>query len=155
MIHPLVQKGSSPADVIAAGIIGTLTMTACSRLLSLMEKEDFTEHHLLDFVFRHWGLKDSRMRSVVSVAAHYGVGIAWTAVYAALLKKRRASYGRGSSLAIGGVTGLAAVAAWKLMLGSASQEPPTNEEKFLWQLIPVHMVFGLVSISYIQHSRKR
>lgn len=129
-----------------AGIAGTLCMTTFSRLLSKLHKEDFTEHHLLDFVFRHWGLNDSRVRRAAAVSSHYAVGIAWSVLYAALLKKYRILYDPAGAIAVGALTGGAAVTVWKAMLSSTSEQPPTNGKKFLLQLVPAHMVFGLVSI---------
>lgn len=137
---------TAPLAILVAGIAGTLCMTAFSRLLSKLEKEDFTEHHLLDFVFRHWGLNDSRVRRAAAVSSHYAVGIAWSVLYAALLKKHRIPYDPAGAIVIGALTGGAAVAVWKAMLSTTSEQPPTNGKKFLFQLIPAHMVFGMVSI---------
>jgi hypothetical protein len=138
-------------DIVNSGIMGTSAMTVFSHFLSEMTHENLREPDLLGML-----CKQSKLPGAGSIGRiagwhlHYGVGVVWAALYALLLKRGLIDGRTKSSIVVGAVTGVAAVAAWEWMLRSSRRPPAVNKVKFYGQLIPAHIVFALIAIESLR-----
>jgi hypothetical protein len=143
----------SSRDIIFAGMAGTSAMTAFSYLLSALQHKNFKEPRLLAFLYSQW--KTSAGRGTARKAGwkyHYSMGISWAYLYAYLIRKRYMKPDRKSSVAIGALSGVLAVACWKSMFAMSSRRPPTDEKKFYLQLVPGHIIFALITIAALRRA---
>jgi hypothetical protein len=129
--------------ILAAGLTGTAFMTLHSYVLGMAVEEDFSEpEHLGTMIHRLSGLtkKASRM---AGWNAHFAVGLGFAGAYLALWQRGAVRPTYKNAVALGLLSGLLAVAIWKLTLKMHPLPPWINYNKYYLQLIPAHVVFAV------------
>jgi hypothetical protein len=133
-------------EVLTAGITGTTFMTLFSHIAGDIEQENFSEPNLLAKLFNRVVKKSSKeVSTIVGWQAHYAIGVLFAVIYAELWDKERVKPTAKNGLLLGGLSGTAAIVAWKTMFALHPAPPGINFKKYYMQLWVAHVVFGLFS----------
>lgn len=131
-------------EVLAPGITGTTFMTLFSYIAGEVEDENFSEPDLLAKLYNRLDLHvDKETSKVAGWTAHYLIGILFALVYAAWWKKNKLIPGIKHGLSVGAISGIAAVAVWKLTFKLHPAPPGINFKKYYGQLFVAHIIFGV------------
>lgn len=123
---------------------GTVFMTLFSKVLSAVKSEDFSEpKHLATMLHRLIPGTSTQFNRVAGWSAHFAVGLGFTAAYVELWEKGKIKPSLQNSLLLGAVSGLLAVAIWKLTFKIHPLPPWINYNKYYIQLVPAHVIFSL------------
>jgi hypothetical protein len=145
----LAKTGIS--SVIKAGVIGTAVMTTFSHLVADLEEENFSEPALLAFLYKNWNLPAARrINKIAGWGGHAAFGIGWAALYSMLLKRDHIRARPVTTIALGAVTGLVAVGAWRTMFAASPKSPRIDKEAFYRQLVAAHVLFAATVIGSLR-----
>lgn len=136
---------------VMAGISGTTFMTLFSYLISLAEKENFSEPERLgQLAGRLIPKLDRQQQQALGWLGHYGVGLLFAIVYVELWRRNVLKPDIRTSLWLGGLSGILAVAVWKTTFKLHPLPPALNFSKYYLQLVPAHIVFAVfAAVGYI------
>lgn len=130
--------------ILLSGITGTFFMTLFSQLLSLIAKENFSEpEHLATMLHRFIPHTSKTFNRVAGWNAHFAVGLIFSTAYVELWEQGKITPSVKNGLLLGAVSGLLAVAIWKLTFKLHPLPPWINYNKYYLQLVPAHIVFAL------------
>ncbi|MDB5015719.1 MAG: hypothetical protein JWQ84_551 [Mucilaginibacter sp.] len=130
--------------ILLPGITGTCFMTLFSYLLSIIKKEDFSEpKHLATMLHRVIPHTSKKVNQVAGWNAHFAVGLVFATAYVELWERGEIKPSVKNGLLLGAVSGLLAVAIWKLTFKLHPLPPWINYNKYYMQLVPAHVVFAL------------
>lgn len=119
-------------------------MTLFSYLVSLADSENFSEPERLgQLAGRLIPKLDKEQSQVLGWLGHYAVGLLFALVYVELWRKGKLKPDWKTSLWLGGVSGLLAVAIWKSTFKMHPLPPALSFNKYYLQLVPAHVVFAL------------
>lgn len=131
-------------EVLIPGTTGTTFMTLFSYLVSLAEGENFSEPERLgQLAGRLLPKLDEEQSQALGWLGHYGVGLLFALVYVELWRSGKLRPDWKTSLWVGGISGLVAVAIWKSTFKMHPLPPKLNFDKYYLQLVPAHVVFAL------------
>lgn len=126
-----------------SGITGTSFMTLFSYLVSLAEKENFSEPEHLGTLIHRLLPGTKKLNHVQGWMTHYAVGILFATVYIELWQQGKVKPGLKEALILGGISGALAVMVWKLTFKMHPAPPWIRYTKYYIQLVPAHMVFAI------------
>jgi len=130
--------------ILLAGVSGTTFMTAFSYLVSLAEKENFSEpERLAQLTHRLVPALNKNEYQAIGWTGHYGVGLLFAAVYNKLWDKKLVKPSFKNNLILGGISGIAAVGIWKTTFKMHPLPPRLSFDKYYLQLVPAHIVFAV------------
>jgi hypothetical protein len=130
--------------ILLSGITGTCFMTLFSCLVSAIKKEDFSEpKHLATMLHRFIPNTSKKFSRFAGWNAHFAVGLLFATVYVELWEQGEIKPSLKNGLLLGAVSGIFAVAIWKLTFKIHPLPPWINFNKYYIQLIPAHVVFAL------------
>jgi len=135
--------------IAVAGVTGTSFMTLFSYLVSVIEKENFSEPEHLGTLIHRLLPGTKKLNQVQGWAAHYAVGLLFATVFTELWERQKAKPSLKNALLLGGISGALAVGVWKLTFKLHPAPPWIKYTKYYAQLVPAHVVFALfATISY-------
>ncbi|NOW97190.1 hypothetical protein [Mucilaginibacter sp. SG564] len=131
-------------EILASGITGTTFMTLFSYLVSLADGENFSEPERLgQLTGRLIPKLDKQQSQALGWLGHYGVGMLFALVYVELWRRGKLKPDLKTSLWLGGLSGLLAVAVWKTTFKVHPLPPALSFNKYYLQLLPAHLVFAV------------
>ena len=137
--------------ILLAGVVGTTFMTLYSYIISKREREQFVEPVLLnELIDRSETLPeiDNAEKKVHPAGwlGHYGIGVVFVLSYYVLWRRALSSPSLVKALLIGSASGLAGIAAWKIMF-AANDNPPQNDRyRYYRQLFVAHLIFSVFAL---------
>ncbi|HEY9195984.1 MAG TPA: hypothetical protein VIM77_06950 [Mucilaginibacter sp.] len=141
---PANRKIATTPVTVISGITGTAMMTLFSYLLSHAAKENFSEPEHLSTMIHRLAPQISKDKSrIMGWNAHFAVGLGFSAAYVKLWEDKKIKPSLTNSLLLGLLSGVFAVAVWKLTLKMHPLPPWINYNKYYLQLVPAHVVFAL------------
>ena len=130
--------------ITIAGITGTAFMTLFSYIVSMVKKEDFSEpEHLATMLHRLVPGTSKKLNQIAGWNAHFAVGLLFATAYVELWEAGKIKPSVKNAVLLGAVSGLLAVAVWKLTFKMHPLPPWINYNKYYIQLVPAHVVFAL------------
>jgi hypothetical protein len=131
-------------NMVLSATAGTTVMTLFSYLVSLVEKENFSEpEHLGTMMHRLVPGSSKQGAQVAGWGAHYAVGLLFVLVYQELWKTGKIKKSIRNGILLGALSGALAVAVWKATIKSHPAPPWIDFTKFYIQLVPAHIVFAV------------
>lgn len=119
-------------------------MTLFSYLVSLADGDNFSEPERLgQLASRLIPKVDKQESQALGWLGHYAVGLLFALVYVELWRKGKLKPDRKTSLWLGGISGIFAVAIWKATFKMHPLSPALSFNKYYLQLIPAHIVFAV------------
>jgi hypothetical protein len=144
--------------IAVAGIAGTSFMTLFSYLVSVIEKENFSEPEHLGTLIHRLLPGTKKLNQAQGWVAHYAVGWLFATAFIELWERKKLKPSLKNALLLGGISGALAVGVWKLTFKIHPAPPWIRYTKYYTQLVPAHIVFALfATINYrlIQRMEKR
>ena len=143
--------------IIAAGITGTSAMTLFSYIISALKEKNFKEPELLSkLMFRIVPDMKKDESDIAGWNTHYLVGLAFAAVYAQLWSKTKMKPTPINGAILGGLSGLLAIAVWKLTFKAHPAPPKTDYKRYYGHLFVTHIIFGaFASMGYSLPRKKK
>lgn len=130
--------------ILIAGGTGTSVMTASSALMSLLPKEEFREPDQLEkLVGRLLPFLSPKGKTMAGWAAHYGMGMLFSAVYVELWESGKVKPNVKTGLVLGGVSGVVGMLIWQASFWLHPFPPNNRKLDFYLQRIPAHIVFAV------------
>ncbi len=131
-------------NVLLPALTGTSFMTLFSYIVSEYEGRNFSEPELLAVLERHI-LPEGEKRFALPAGwiTHYIVGILFTWLYEYWHKHNNKKPSLKSGILLGGLSGIAGVAMWKIVFSIHPTPPPVYVRKFFNQLLLAHFIFGI------------
>lgn len=143
-------------EILTAGITGTTFMTLFSHIAGDIEDENFSEPNLLAKLFnRVLPGSSNEVSKIVGWKTHYLIGLLFALIYVELWDKGIIKPTTTNGLLLGGVSGIAAIAIWKIAFKLHPAPPGINFKKYYIQLWVAHVVFGLFSTIAYQLIKER
>jgi hypothetical protein len=131
-------------EIMVSGVTGTTFMTLFSYLVSLAEKENFSEPERLgQLAHRLLPQLDKKQSQALGWLGHFGVGVLFALVYVELWRRRKPANTLQHNLLLGALSGALAVGVWKATFDLHPLPPKLNFNKYYLQLVPAHVVFAL------------
>jgi hypothetical protein len=139
--------------IISSSTTATTAMSAFSYIISGRGRKDFREPFLLNKLLHRWGLKKSVSKPAGWIA-HYSVGALFSLVQKYLADRRMLPAGASTGAGYGLVCGFFGCLVWELTLNLHHNPPKINRRQFYLQLLPAHIIFGLVSGAVLRFREK-
>lgn len=138
-------------QVISAGVLGTVLMTAFSYFLSKVRSRQFKEPKLLNMILRrssHEHMNPSN-NSIIGWVVHFSIGIILMTLFYLfhLIFSFRISF--LSIFLYGIITGAMAILSWHLMFYISPRPPDVDLNEFYIQLFIAHVLFAAGAITFI------
>jgi hypothetical protein len=131
-------------NTILSASAGTTLMTLFSYLVSIAEKENFSEpEHLGTLMHRLVPGSSKRMSQVAGWGVHYAVGLVFVLAYRELWKTGKVKKSLTNGLVLGALSGTLAVLVWKATMKAHPAPPWIDFTKYYIQLVPAHVVFAV------------
>lgn len=131
-------------NTVLSAVTGTTMMTLFSYLVSMAEKEDFSEpEHLGTLMHRLVPGSSKRMTQAAGWGAHYAVGLLFVLAYRELWKSGKIKKTVTNGLILGTLSGALAVLIWKTTMKVHPAPPWIDFTKYYIQLVPAHIVFAV------------
>jgi hypothetical protein len=131
-------------NTILSASAGTTLMTLFSYLVSIAEKENFSEpEHLGTLMHRLVPGSSKRMSQVAGWGVHYAVGLVFVLAYRELWKTGKVKKSLTNGLVLGALSGTLAVLVWKATMKAHPTPPWIDFTKYYIQLVPAHAVFAV------------
>jgi hypothetical protein len=138
------MKMNKSIPILLPAAAGTTMMTLFSYLLSLVEKENFSEpEHLGTLMHRLCPGSSKRMMQVAGWGAHYAVGLIFVLAYRELWRKGEIRKSIVNGIILGALSGALAVLIWKATMKAHPAPPWVDFTKYYLQLVPAHIVFAV------------
>jgi len=135
--------------IIIAGVVGTTFMTAYSYWKSKKEHEEFVEPVMLNKLIDNSedlpAIQDDK-RHPAGWGMHYLTGVAFVAAYWILWRRVLKDPGVARVLAVGGLSGIAGIAAWKTFFTVHDNPPHNDRQGYYRQLFVAHIIFSATAI---------
>ncbi|WP_179352046.1 hypothetical protein [Winogradskyella vidalii] len=133
-------------QIIVAGIVATLVMTAFSYLLSAVTNYKLKEPQFINLLLSKSRLfsLDIEKTHLLGWMLHFMVGISFVVCYHLLRTLNVLNDSLVHALLFGLTAGLIGVAFWWITLRLHSNPPKLNRSFYLFQLIPAHIIFGVM-----------
>ena len=131
--------------ITLAGITGTTFMTLFSYAIAEKRKKQFKEPELLNKLVKRASpnLERINKKHWLGWVMHYTVGFSFATAYDFLWRKTFVAPTMKNSLAMGAISGVLGVLAWKMVFKLHPNPPQTHFEEFYKQLLVAHIIFGL------------
>jgi hypothetical protein len=134
------------SQTIAAAALGTTVMTLFSYLISSAKKKQFREPELLQALLQKLPVQIAPGTAKASGwLIHYSVGFSFCAIYDAIWKHRPSRVSIANGIMLGGISGLAGISGWHLVLSAHPNPPAVDLKKYYGHLMLAHMIFGTFS----------
>src|SRR4051812_33741266 len=127
-------------------LASTTVMTAGSELMSHIFRENYREpEHLETLIGRLAPVLPKRIKKFGGWAAHYGVGLAFAAVYVELWNRNKIKHNLKNALVLETISGLLGLVVWKGTFKAHPLPPWINYRHFYLQRIPAHIIFAVAA----------
>ena len=138
--------------IITIGIIATLAMTAFSYLLSAITKRNFREPRLINLLLKRATIISTHLCSehIIGWAIHLFIGILFVACFLGLTVIDIFQINYSSGFLFGCLAGTVGAVFWGITLKLHPDPPKLKKIWYLIQLIPAHIVFGVVMIALLK-----
>ena len=137
----------STKNILLPAIAGTSLMTLFSYAIAGLEEKNFSEPELLAHIEKKALPKTAKKLALpAGWVTHYGVGVVWVLLFNLIRHNRNISPVFKSIFGLGGLSGLASILAWKLLLKSLPRRSRSYYVKFYSQLFVVHFIFAVTAI---------
>ncbi|RZK11450.1 MAG: hypothetical protein EOO46_06710 [Flavobacterium sp.] len=131
--------------ILLATISSTTLMTILSYLFSATFRELYKEPLLLKYLMQRFGSPlSANSEEMVGWVAHYAIGLLFVLCFQILLHFDILSISWTSGLLFGTAAGLIGIGWWHTMF-QLSNFPPIDFKGYYWQLLVVHIIFGLTT----------
>jgi hypothetical protein len=130
--------------ILLSGIVATLLMTAFSYVMSVVFKDQFREPQLLNQLISGASsipFTVSRF-SIAGWIIHFLIGILFALQFNLLVNHMELEPYLHHGLVFGFIAGLIGIIGWKVMFWLNDNPPEININKFFFQLVIAHMIFG-------------
>lgn len=135
--------------IAISGVAGTSFMTLFSYLVSLIEKENYSEPEHLGTLIHRLLPGTKKLNQAQGWATHYAVGLIFAAAFTELWERKKIKPSLKNALMLGSISGALAVGVWKLTFKLHPAPPWIRYTKYYTQLVPAHVIFALfATISY-------
>jgi hypothetical protein len=132
------------ANTVLSATAGTTLMTLFSYIVSLAEKENFSEpEHLGTLIHRLVPGSSKRQTQVAGWGAHYAVGLLFVAAYQELWKTGKVKKTIRNGLILGALSGGLAVLVWNATMKVHPAPPWIDFTRYYIQLVPAHIIFAV------------
>jgi hypothetical protein len=133
-------------EVLLPAITGTSLMTLFSYIAGEIEDENFNEADLLSKLYNRTSVDSGEeVSKVVGWSAHYLIGVMFAFVYAGIWQNMNLRPGIKHGLIAGGISGVAAIASWKIFFKMHPAPPGIKFNHYYAQLWVAHLVFAVVA----------
>lgn len=132
-------------SVVTAAVTGTSIMTLFSEVVSKIKGSNYNEAQILGELLNRITPLNKKQAEVAGWIAHYAVGIAFAAVYAAYLEKTKRKPTLLNSMIYGALSGLAGAAIWHATFKAHPNPPGVDLKNYYKQLVLAHVVFGITA----------
>jgi hypothetical protein len=135
---------NKPTRILLQASAGTTMMTLFSYLVSLAEKENFSEpEHLGTLLHRLCPGSSKKVMQIAGWGAHYAVGLFFILAYRELWQKGVLKKNLANGLILGALSGALAVLIWRTTMKAHPAPPWIDFTRFYIQLVPAHIVFAV------------
>jgi hypothetical protein len=146
-------------EILISGVTGTTLMTLFSHLVSAGSGENFSEPQRLgQLAHRLLPKLDKQQSQALGWLGHYGVGVLFAMVYIELWRSGKLKPDLKTNLWLGAVSGLVAVAGWKITFTLHPLPSVLRFNKYYIQLIPAHVIFAVfagIGYQLVKHMKQR
>jgi hypothetical protein len=138
--------------IFATGMLSTLAMTMFSYGLSYISGNKFEEPQLINILFSRSSIfSDSIAREhVLGWAIHFIIGILFVICFKVLLQFDVLHINLLVGILFGAISGIFGAIVWAIALALHPNPPKMNRTGYLLQLIPAHIIFGVVMVILFQ-----
>ena len=138
-------------QVLLAGILGTILMTAYSYLIARVRSNHFKEPKLLNLILRRstYDKMNPSSDSVIGWVLHFSIGVILMTLFYILHLIFSFSISFVSILIYGALAGILAIVSWHLMFLISPNAPDIPLKKFYVQLFFAHVLFALGALIFI------
>ncbi|MHA7056083.1 hypothetical protein ACWGOQ_0002615 [Aquimarina sp. M1] len=135
-------------ESIAVGFIATIAMTAFSYSISYISKNIFEEPQLINMLLSQWNDNSFNLERehIVGWAIHFLIGMFFVLGFKILHMCKILDISVLSGIIYGLFAGVIGVFFWGIVLWIHPNTPKINRTRYLLQLIPAHIVFGITMI---------
>lgn len=133
--------------ILLPAIAGTSLMTLFSHIIADVENKNFSEPELLAQI--HQKILPQLTKELALPAGwitHYSIGVIFSALYYIILKNPNLKSAIKNSFLLGSLSGLVAIAAWKILLKALPKRSDRFYNRFYAQLFAAHLVFAFTVI---------
>ena len=118
-------------------------MTIFSYLVAEIQNEKFREPELLATLLRRLLPElGRRYGKIAGWKIHYAVGLVFAIIYARVWERDKVKPSAKSGLVLGALSGLPAIAVWRLTFMLHPSPPKIHYRRFYGHLFLAHLVFG-------------
>lgn len=130
--------------ILLSGFIGTLLMTMFSYIMSVILKDHFREPQLLNQLINGSSFIPFHVNrfSLAGWIIHFAIGFAFAFLFNLIVDLWDVEPSLLNGLVFGFIAGVAGIAGWKIMFRLVDYPPEIPLNRFLFQLIIVHLIFG-------------
>ena len=137
------SKKTDTVAVVSSAVTGTTVMTLFSYLVAEIQNEKFREPELLATLLRRVVPElDRKYGKIAGWKIHYAVGLVFAIIYARLWERTKIKPTAKSGLVLGAISGLPAIAVWRLTFLLHPSPPKIHFRRFYGHLFLAHLVFG-------------
>ena len=134
-------------SILFATIAATTLMTILSYLFSATFRELYKEPLLLKYLMQRFGSPlSANTEEVIGWVAHYAIGLLFVLCFQVLLLYNILDVSWTSGVLFGTAAGLVGIVWWHMMF-KLSNFPPIDFRGYYWQLLVVHIIFGLTTVA--------
>lgn len=133
--------------ILLATLAATTLMTVLSYVFSATFRELYKEPLLLKYLMQRFGSPlSANTEEILGWVVHYLVGFFFVIAFHILLYYKILTVSWVSGCAFGAAAGLLGIVWWHTMF-KLSDFPPIDFKGYYWQLLVVHIVFGLTVVA--------
>lgn len=136
------------SEIITAGILATLGMTAFSYLVSFFSKSKFEEPQLLNILIRRYHKTTTAIcrEHIIGWTIHFLIGMLFVGVFKILQDLSVVALTIESGVIFGFSGGILGVVFWWFLLSVHPNPPQINKTVYFIQLVIAHIIFGICLI---------
>lgn len=130
--------------ILLSGFIGTSLMTLFSYIMSVIMKDHFREPQLLNQLINGSSFIPFHVNrfSLTGWIIHFAIGFAFAFLFNLAVNLWDVDANLLNGLLFGFVAGIAGITGWKIMFRLVDYPPEISLNRFLFQLIIAHLIFG-------------
>lgn len=134
--------------IFVSGLIATSLMTLFSYLAAKLTSHQFREPQLLNVLLQRspaiWF--NPKTTGITGWLIHYSIGFLFAVILAIIWKRTFIDPSLTSGALLGFLLGFIGIAGWKLFFYLSPEPPDIKFQKFYFQLIIAHIIFGIGAV---------
>lgn len=134
--------------IFLSGLIATSLMTLFSYLVSNITKHQFREPQLLNILLQRSPAVPLKpgLKNITGWIIHYSIGWLFVTIMAFLWERTFIEPSTISGAILGLFFGFIGIAGWKVFFYLSPKPPEIKFDKFYFQLIIAHIIFGIGAV---------